>query len=136
MAKKWTPDGSRSLLDRLKADAGKKTFGELIQEREAAACEIERLIARLAAIGDSGSTAKPPGRVTAVPAGPWPVSHAKWQDRALLRLSDVCEIVGLSRSTIYGRMADGQFPRPIRVSERSVRWRSADVAEWIRSPRY
>jgi prophage regulatory protein len=49
---------------------------------------------------------------------------------ALLRLKDVCRLVGLSRSSIYTRLADGTFPRPLRLSERSVRWRMQDLLEW------
>jgi prophage regulatory protein len=49
---------------------------------------------------------------------------------ALLRLKDVSRLVGLSRSTIYKRVSDGTFPPPIRVSERSVRWRMQDLLEW------
>jgi hypothetical protein len=33
----------RTLIERLRADFGRKTLGELIQDREAAALEIERL---------------------------------------------------------------------------------------------
>lgn len=116
------------LLRRLRADSGTKTLGQLIQEREAAANEIERLLSQLAeyrasSIGASRNT-----------TGVEETHHSRrvpWQDRALLRLSEVCAIVGLSRSTIYGRMANGTFPRPVQMSERAVRWRSADIAAWL-----
>lgn len=121
-----------ALVERLRADAGRKTLGELIQEREAAACEIERLCAELALFR---AGAKAPTHLTKTgdrPAEPMQLPH--WHDRALLRLRDVCEIVGLSRSTIYSRMADGRFPTPLRVSGRAMRWRTSDVAAWVRSP--
>ena len=38
----------QTLVERLRMDFGKKTLGELIQEREAAALEIERLTQELA----------------------------------------------------------------------------------------
>src|SRR6476659_6946315 len=37
---------------------------------------------------------------------------------------------GLSRSTIYKRVSEKAFPAPLRISERSVRWRMADLADW------
>lgn len=49
---------------------------------------------------------------------------------ALIRLTDVCRLVGLSRSTIYRRVSDGTFPRPLRASVRSVRWRMQHILDW------
>ena len=53
---------------------------------------------------------------------------------ALLRLADVRTLVGISSSTIYKRISDGSFPSPVRISQRSVRWRIEDLEEWIRNP--
>src|SRR5688500_4200514 len=99
-----------NLLKQLRADAGGRTLGELIQEREAAAQEIERLLSLLAECRSRSPVAVP--RTTASvekPVG----TRACWQERALLRLNEVSQIVGLARSTVYGRMADGTFPRPV-----------------------
>ena len=46
----------------------------------------------------------------------------------LLRLETVKEITGLSRSTIY---ADPNFPRPVKIGERSVAWVESEISEWI-----
>lgn len=51
----------------------------------------------------------------------------------LLRLADVSAQVGLSRSTIYKRMDEGTFPRPMDLGPNVVRWRSTDIASWINS---
>ena len=40
----------------------------------------------------------------------------------LLTLREVCEMTGLSRSSIYAMMAAGQFPQPIRIGARAIRW--------------
>jgi len=48
-----------------------------------------------------------------------------------LRLPELMQTVGLSRSTIYEKVADGQFPKPIPLSGRAVGWLSDDVSEWI-----
>ena len=39
-----------------------------------------------------------------------------------LRLPEVLERTGLSRSTIYVRLAEGRFPRPVRLGGRAVGW--------------
>ncbi|MFO6428947.1 helix-turn-helix transcriptional regulator [Erythrobacter sp. W302b] len=39
--------------------------------------------------------------------------------------------VGLSRASIYAMMARGEFVRPIKLGERAVGWRSADIDAWL-----
>ena len=51
---------------------------------------------------------------------------------ALLRLKDVCALLGISRSTIYYRVSDGSFPGPVKIGKRSVRWRAEDLDAWRR----
>ena len=51
----------------------------------------------------------------------------------LLRRPEVEAITGLSRASIYARMAKGDFPRPMRLGPRAVAWRDSDVQEWIDS---
>jgi len=40
---------------------------------------------------------------------------------------------GLSRSTIYAKMAEGDFPRPIKLGKRAVGWLDSDIDEWLES---
>lgn len=49
----------------------------------------------------------------------------------ILRLPAVKESTGLSRSTIYLRMANNEFPQPISLGGRSVGWLEQDIDEWI-----
>ena len=49
-----------------------------------------------------------------------------------LRLPEVLERTGLSRSTIYVRLAEGRFPQPVRLGGRAVGWIEAEIDEWIR----
>lgn len=49
----------------------------------------------------------------------------------LLRRKEVEDRVGLSRSTIYEMMSKGQFPKPVKLGLRAVRWREEDVDAWI-----
>ena len=49
----------------------------------------------------------------------------------LLRVSEVAELVGLKRPTIYKRLAVGDFPVPLRLSPGAVRWPLEEVLAWI-----
>ena len=53
--------------------------------------------------------------------------------RRILRLPEVCQVSGLSRATIYKKMAEGTFPTPLRLGARSVGWRLSDLDTWIAS---
>jgi prophage regulatory protein len=131
------------ILDLLRIDAGQLSIATLLGERALAAAEIARLRAQVESLTHGGAVrqdrvqprAKDGPRAAGATAadsrqqvasnrtGPFPPN-------ALLRLADVCRLVGLSRSTIYKRVSDRTFPRPLRVSERSVRWRMQDLLEW------
>jgi len=123
----------RDILMRLRSHAGQLTLAVLIQEREAAACEIERLRKQFRQRGHP-EVAPKPIRATSVTRPDPPVEPRAFHKNAFLRLTEVCGLVAISRSTIYKRISEGTFPCPIRLSERSVRWRFEDVANWIRSP--
>ena len=49
-----------------------------------------------------------------------------------LRLPEVQARTGLSRSTIYVRLDQGRFPRPVSLGSRAVGRIEAEVDEWIR----
>ena len=51
----------------------------------------------------------------------------------LLRRRQVEEVTGLSRSSIYRLMQDGEFPRPVRVGPAAVRWKTSDITVWLES---
>lgn len=49
----------------------------------------------------------------------------------LMRRNEVEATTALSRASIYAMMAEGDFPRPIRIGKRAVAWRQSDIANWI-----
>jgi prophage regulatory protein len=51
----------------------------------------------------------------------------------LLRRPQVEAITGLSRSSIYRAMDQDQFPRPVKIGQRAVAWREADLNAWLSS---
>lgn len=50
---------------------------------------------------------------------------------SILRLPAVKTRTGLSRSTIYLRISEGSFPRPIHLGGRAVGWVEAEIQAWI-----
>ena len=49
----------------------------------------------------------------------------------ILRRRQLEEQLGLSRSAIYQMVADGLFPKPIKLGRRAVGWRADDVENWL-----
>jgi len=49
----------------------------------------------------------------------------------LLRIRDVLAIIGVSRASLYRLLQSGQFPRPVKISERAIAWREQEIAEWV-----
>lgn len=49
----------------------------------------------------------------------------------ILRLPEVKARTGLSRSTIYARIAEDRFPKPVSLGGRAVGWIDAEVQQWL-----
>ena len=58
---------------------------------------------------------------------------ARIQDMAqqILKLSEVKLITALSGSTIYRLISQGDFPKQIKLSERSSGWLQSEVEQWL-----
>lgn len=52
----------------------------------------------------------------------------------LLRLAVVRHRTGLSRTTIYRRIAAGKFPPNTPISDGLVAWYESDINAWIEDP--
>lgn len=52
---------------------------------------------------------------------------------ALLKIQVVSAVAGLSKSTIYRKVADGTFPAPIKDGSRCTRWVAAKVSNWLKA---
>jgi prophage regulatory protein len=48
-----------------------------------------------------------------------------------IRLPEVKVQTGRSRSAIYAEMADGSFPRCIKISSHSVAWLQSEITAWM-----
>ncbi|WP_256753464.1 AlpA family transcriptional regulator [Mesorhizobium sp. Mes31] len=52
----------------------------------------------------------------------------------IIRLKTVLARTGLSRSTMYRKIAEGTFPAQIKISINGAGWRESDVHRWIADP--
>jgi prophage regulatory protein len=52
-------------------------------------------------------------------------------ENRLLKLGGVVERTALSKSSIYRKMEIGDFPKPVNLGGRTVRWLSIDIDNWI-----
>jgi len=50
--------------------------------------------------------------------------------RMFLRLPQVLRLTGLSRSTIYKWVNQGDFPKPKQLGPRAIAWDSEELANW------
>ena len=50
---------------------------------------------------------------------------------SLLRTPDVERRTGLKKSKLYALMALGQFPQPVKLTEKAVAWAETEVSAWI-----
>lgn len=53
------------------------------------------------------------------------------QHETLIKLPQVQAITGLSRSGIYAKIKQGEFPKQIKLGERSSAWLEREVYEFI-----
>lgn len=51
----------------------------------------------------------------------------------IIRLPELLRITGLSTASVYRQMADGHFPRPVRLGKNAVGWRASAVFAWLES---
>lgn len=49
----------------------------------------------------------------------------------ILRLPEVSARIGLSRSTIYLRISENRFPKPVSLGGRAVGWVEAEIDSWL-----
>ena len=49
----------------------------------------------------------------------------------LLRMKEVLIRTGFSRSAIYQKIAEGSFPRQIKIGARAAAWLESDIDTWI-----
>jgi prophage regulatory protein len=112
---------SPDMLDLLRLDAGARTLGQLLQEREWAFCEITRL--REEAQRQRHATKSQASREMSDSS-----SGLRY-----LRLREVCKRVGLKTSSVYRLIGLGKFPKQVKLSERTSAWIESEVESFMAS---
>jgi len=51
----------------------------------------------------------------------------------MMRRPEVETRTGLSRSTLYAYIAEGTFPKPVKLGKRAVGWPESVITEWLES---
>jgi len=58
--------------------------------------------------------------------------HARYVTAQLVRITEVCRMTGLSRTTIWRLQRARDFPRRVQISRGAVGWHLSDIEEWMR----
>jgi len=56
----------------------------------------------------------------------------EFENPRFLRLNQVVEKIGISRSTVYLYLKQGRFPEPVHLSERLVAWVESEIDNWMK----
>ena len=56
------------------------------------------------------------------------------QPDRIIRMDTVRDRTGLSRSTIYRKIAEGTFPAQLKISINGTGWRESDIDRWVANP--
>lgn len=49
----------------------------------------------------------------------------------IYRKPQVCELTGLAASTIYEKVREGTFPKPVKLGPRASGWKASDIEKFI-----
>lgn len=60
--------------------------------------------------------------------------HSMTNPDRIIRLKTVLSRTGLSRSTLYRKIAEGSFPPQIKISIHGTGWRESAIELWIADP--
>jgi prophage regulatory protein len=112
----------QDMLELLRLDAGTRTLGQLLQEREWAYAEITRL---------RRDEVHPHRPVVTKPAAPLRLDSPR--GLRYLRLREVCQRVGLKPSSVYRLIGLGTFPKQVKLSERTSAWIESEVESFMAS---
>ena len=69
----------------------------------------------------------PPSQRTLDP----PVEEGGMPASGFMRQKQVLVLVPFSKSTLWRRIQEGSFPKPVKLSPRVTVWRTSDILGWI-----
>jgi prophage regulatory protein len=60
----------------------------------------------------------------------FPIAGVVPPEVRFIKIREVLEICGKSRSSVYAAVQKGEFPSPVKLSERSSAWVISEVLQW------
>ena len=51
----------------------------------------------------------------------------------IMRMTDVCSELGVSRASVYKLLASGGFPKPLKLGKRAIGWERDHIQQWVKS---
>lgn len=54
-------------------------------------------------------------------------------EKRFIRIKEVINLTGVPRSTIYLKMKQGEFPKNIKLGQRSTAWMKSEIDEWMQT---
>lgn len=124
MAKRGTPEYNAALEDLIKVLAA----AMVAEYRRTGKVQLPEPLSVFAPVAEAVSKVVklPP----ATPPPPPPPVSRPYSGPRLLALPAVIEKLGLGRDTIYRRVREGTFPKPIKLG-RATRWYEHELDEWL-----
>jgi prophage regulatory protein len=62
--------------------------------------------------------------------------YLKWLEaKMIMRMTDVCSELGVSRASVYRLLQSGSFPKPLKLGKRAIGWERDHIQQWIKSLR-
>ena len=58
-------------------------------------------------------------------------SNASLPDMGYIRQSELIKLIPISGATLWRKVKSGEFPAPIKLSERVTAWRVENVRAWM-----
>ena len=52
-------------------------------------------------------------------------------EKLYYRINELSEILSMGKSTIWGLVKEGKFPKSIKISEGVTVWKSEDILRWV-----
>ena len=62
--------------------------------------------------------------------------YLKWLEaKMIMRMTDVCSELGVSRASVYRLLQSGSFPKPLKLGKRAIGWERDHIQQWVKSLR-
>ena len=52
----------------------------------------------------------------------------------LIRISEVCQLISVGKTTLYKMVQEGNFPKPLNLGPRFTAWQKSNVSKWRCKP--